>query len=800
MTPMGTVAHNLWSGIGTLGVDAPGTEWFVFLGLNPGWALFAAVLCGLLIYWIYGKRYAELNFFQRSALVSLRAAFVAVLFFILTEPTSMRRIETVREQTLLVLQDVSLSMGISDSRISTVDKERVRIVFGEAMPEETSEPSRLELAAAVAANDQLKLWGRLAKTHKLKFAAFSQELGRIETVAPDEGSSVGEAVSQLYESYTVRDAQTSLSNSLREAVDQLSGEPVSAVMLISDGVNTAGPPIEEAVRYASRIGLPVYAYSPGADRLRDLSVSAVRAPAMVLENESVVLAVRLEGYGFSDQLVELRLIEGGSVVKRKQVRLEAEGVTTTTITCPGFSTGLRSLVLEVDELEGESVAENNKAELSLKVRSSKLRVLLIERVARWDFRYLFDTLRQDPRVDVNAVMLDGDSSLGSDPQSRFLPELPKVDELLKYQVVVIGDVDPARFPVSYLDAFQQLARQVGGGVLFHAGRHYNPVAFKGSDLEDLFPVELVTNSKTVNEELQKLELTAEGMTSDIMRLRDQTEENEELWASFPPVSWVANSGSAKPLADVLLVAPGMSLGSEAAQPVLARMQVGRGQTFYIGFDETWRWRSRVGREHYLKIWGQIFFELGMDRMLGASDRVQFVSDKEVYHRNEEVVISGRVFSEEFELLEASSIPARIEIRSGESDASAQQVKEILFVPVPDQVGYYTASFPATEPGHYTLKTELDPPAELSFLVKEMNRELHQPELDLESLRLLCEETGGRLLREEDLHRMPEWIKESQPPTVSNVTQINLGLTPLVYFSALALLCGEWGLRRFWGLK
>ena len=62
-------------------------------------------------------------------------------------------------------------------------------------------------------------------------------------------------------------------------------------------------------------------------------------------------------------------------------------------------------------LPEEVSSENNSAAASVRVTDQKFDVFLIEQEPRWDFRYLLAYLQRDRRLNVRAVMIDGEPGL-----------------------------------------------------------------------------------------------------------------------------------------------------------------------------------------------------------------------------------------------------------------------------------------------------------------------------------------------------------------------------------------------------
>jgi len=548
-------------------------------------------------------------------------------------------------------------------------------------------------------------------------------------------------------------------------------------------------------------GLPLYVYATGVEAQRDLSVLSFSGPAMAFAREDAVLNVRMRSSGLVGETTEVQLKQGDETVDTQKLRIETDGETEVSFNYKASEAGEQELQVVVKALRGEATEANNAANMRLRVLDRRVKVLLIEQEPRWDFRYLLDTLKRDRRVEVDAVMLDGDATLGQDPDSRFLKGLSSPKELLDYVIVVIGDVDPRRLSAEHMQALDTLARQTGGGLVFHAGPEFNPSQYRGTPLEALLPVTLgqsAVDPKLRYEEPVSLLLTAAGRRSPLLRLDDNTAVSETLWRGFPGVRWTAQTGPAKPAAEVLLVDPSVSKKSNGQpQPVLARMSVGRGQVFYFGFDETWRWRSRVGERDYLKIWGQVFLKLGVERLTGASDLVQLNTVRSSYALGETVLVSGRIFDDEFQPLDAPEVRGSLIIEPSDAEA-AVITQPISLQSRPERPGDYEFEVLAGTPGRYRVRTELDPEAEVVFSVSASNLELREPALNLAGLQQLTAE-AGELFREEDLDQLPERIGAALP-SVREVRKYEPAFHPVVYFLLLLLSAAEWMTRRILKLK
>jgi hypothetical protein len=802
MMSLATLSNWLLQAMGAEPASTHSEVWFGFEGMDPGWAFLLVGLAALLVGRAYLKGPGKLSLSQRLILSGLRVSTVILLLIMLTLPVVRVTEESTTRGALLVLQDSSASMEIRDTRQHPEDKDRVVAAYGSAVAAEANpEPSRRELVDAIASNTELNLWNRLSQQVDVIVSPFGREAGAPQWIAPAGELISTETASAFFQSLPTDAPATAISDSMKGVFEMTAGQPLTAVLLISDGVNNAGSPLPTAMEVARSRGLPLYVYATGVEAQRDLSVLSFSGPGMAFAREDAVLNVRLRTTGLEGETAVVQLMQGEKALETQKLTIKEDGDTELSFNYETSEAGEFDLSVRVKPLRGEATEENNAASMRLRVLDRRVKVLLIEQEPRWDFRYLLDTLKRDRRVEVNAVMLDGDATLGSDPDSRFLEKLPSPQELLEYVIVVIGDVDPQRLSPAHLQALDSLARQTGGGLVFHAGPNFNPISYRGTALEGLLPVNLkgtVPDPEARYDEPVSLLLTPEGRRSSLLRLDDNLAVSETHWRGFPGVRWTAQTGPAKPGAEVLLVDPSDAKKVNGkAQPVLARMSVGRGQVFYFGFDETWRWRSRVGERDYLKIWGQVFLKLGVERLTGASDLVQLNTVRSSYALGETVLISGRIFTDDFQPLDVAEVAGTLTIDpdDAEADTITQTVRLKSRVGRP---GDYEMDVLVATPGRYSVRTELDPDAEVIFTVSASNMEMRDPALNLSGLSQLTAE-GGKLFREEDLGQLPELISETLP-TVRIVREYEPAFHPIVYFLLLLLPTLEWMMRRILKLK
>ena len=105
----------------------------------------------------------------------------------------------------------------------------------------------------------------------------------------------------------------------------------------------------------------------------------------------------------------------------------------------------------------------------------------------------------------------------------------------------------------------EFVTEKGGGVLFIAGELFNPLAYRGTPLELLLPIELADarNPTAVGTSVNSFrpELTLEGRVSPIFRFGDNEASSMKIWQKLPELFWYFEAPRKKPAALVLAEHP-----------------------------------------------------------------------------------------------------------------------------------------------------------------------------------------------------------------------------------------------------
>ncbi|MEJ0000111.1 MAG: hypothetical protein WDO13_13645 [Verrucomicrobiota bacterium] len=800
----------------------PGTTQFAlsYDGLSWGWAFFAFVVLVAATVWSYRRYAPALSRLRRAGLIILRSVLLALLLILLVRPVLLITLEETVRRPLLVLLDTTQSMTLQDRRTAPDDLVRAAIATGAADPAaglKQSPPTDAKLAAIsrrdlleqLAANGKLNLWPRLNEPSSLVFYGFGRKLAPLGELAPPDNAKLAPQDAAAF-FHKVRDDEnlTAIGDGLRDLLDEQRGQPVAGILLITDGANNTGSSPVEAAAIAKQDGVPLFLYGVGVTSPEDIMVAGLDAPQVSNVKEKLNVTARVRAQSMQGRKAVVQLKAGGKVVDEEPIEFRSDDEQEVNLSYTPDDVGVADLEVVVPPLPEEAVKDNNSAKAQVRIVDDKLKILLVEDAPTWDFQYLLAMLQRDRRVKVKAVVIEGDKGLSAEPGSSFLDALPDDKETLyANDLVVLGDVDPATLGDTRMKLLSEWVSKLGGGLVFHAGRRFGPGAFRDTPLEPLLPVEALEKNLMRYNDAVKLKLTPAGEASPLLALAPDPQENVGLWGNLGAVNWTAWVGKARPGAQVLLADPtSFRANQDGPMPVIALQNYGLGQTLYVGTDETYRWRSKVGEKYYTKIWGQLIQALTAQHTVGASALTQLKTDRPNYFTGDKVKISGRMFQQGFTPLTDAEVPGTVtftpEAKPGQppgQPAPTAQTTEVRLQAIPDRPGEYRGEFTAQVAGSYSYATARDPKVSVKWQVAEPHAEFTDIAMNDKLLRAMAAASGGRFVREEDLNGLPEMIASASTGNVS-FQKIPLAFAPLLLALIVLVACAEWLWRRKLELK
>jgi uncharacterized membrane protein len=793
-----------------------------FHGVNPVYVFIAAVLLGVLVFWMYRRSAEHLTTPRKVILAALRGMFLLLILGLLLRPVLTIAFEQSVRRTLLVLVDTSQSMGeLKDKRSDSPDDlKRVAIAknvldptegLKQSLPENTTalaEVARLEVAKSALRNSRLELLQRLSADYDIGVFTFDKSLNELPAAGYqrkiDENNPAGtdagdgKVDTAWVDKLEGKGQLSALGDAVREVISRKRGQPLAGILLVSDGASNSGVQPVDAAILAGKDRVPIYAYGVGITSPRDVIISNIFAQEVAFAKDEVPVSVRVQSTGMAGQTATV-MLELGEERAEKQISFSGDGEQVVTLGITPKKPGDFQLKVTVPPREDEVSKKNNEDAQKIRVIDGKIKVLFVEQYPRWEFQYAQAVLMRDRRIDPKFVLLEGDPNIARGTTTPYLREFPtKKEDLFKYDLIIIGDVDPKTFNQAQMEMISEFVSKFGGAVVMVAGKRHAPNSYRRTPLEKMLPVELETVDLTANTPANrpvKLELTPAGRANAMLRLAEDQVASANRWASLPPIYWMAKVARAKPAAEVLVVDPDPAKSSRYGKmPVIAMQQYGLGQVMFVGTDNLWRWRRNAGDKYHSMLWGQMTQRMALPHLLGASKRTQLMADQKKYTTGQRVTIFARLYSESFEPMQETSTKGHFAEKGG-----AMAPREVMLRPIPGQPGMYRGELIAPAPGAYEFAMDHDKNTLLEFEVEDPKQELTETAMNKQLLEQMASVSGGAFVREEDLHQLPEKMKGKMERMRSKL-EVEIWSSPIYFLAMLGLVTTEWILRKVSQLK
>ena len=278
-------------------------------------------------------------------------------------------------------------------------------------------------------------------------------------------------------------------------VDDFRGAPPAAVILLSDGVVTEGASLSDAAQNLRSAGVPLLAVGIGSAKPpRDIELADVLVDDVVFVNDVVSLQAQIKATGLEGQPAKVTLRREGESTPLAELAivLPAAGKTLSVrLTDRPTKAGEVTYVVEITPRDDETDKKNNRQSRKVSVRDDKIRVLLAQGYPNYEFRFLKTLLERDRSVQLSTYLQDADPEYAEQDKIGAAKLSVNRDELLAYDVVIIGDVDPRLLPQSVWQNVRAFVSEKGGGAVFIAGPKFLPQLYRdNSDVSALLPVKL----------------------------------------------------------------------------------------------------------------------------------------------------------------------------------------------------------------------------------------------------------------------------------------------------------------------
>ena len=678
----------------------------------------AALLIGILCV----KSYRRSPNKRRSALLeSLRFIITLLVIALLWQPEWLTVIHPTTKPRIAVVWDDSKSMETTDAQLPQLFSPNKEIT------------TRKEFTQRLLASN---LWSTLSAEGKneLVTRAFSSH-----PTDPAQQASAG----------------SDLSTPLDELLEKESN--LRAAVVISDGDwNLGQPPVSAAQKFLLR-KIPLFTIPTGSEnRLPDLDLLTVNAPTYGIVGENLQIPFTIRSSLDREAKTTIRLRDEAGRERTKAITLPPNKTAYDTILWRLEKEGSSTLELSFPTAQGELVPLNNTRKFTISGKPEKIRVLVVESLPRWEYRFLRNALSRDPGVELSCLLFHPQIGIGGGPD--YVEKFPdKIEDLSKYDVIFLGDVGIGNDQLTkeQCSMIRGLVENQASGLVFLPGSQGNQFSLLDTDLADLIPVHLDSSKKTgvVEPNASPLALTSDGASSLLTMLGDTEEDNPIVWRSLPGFYWHAPIERSKAGTTVLAVHANRSSGNYGRIPLIVTKTAGSGKILLMGIDSAWRWRRGVEDKYHYRFWGQVARWMSYQRNMAAGQRIRLFYTPERPSPGDTVTLHANAFDKNGAPLQKGKVALLLTAPSGTA--------RTLDLGKDDNAwGSFTGRFAIDAPGSWKLSANIvdeeSKPVETTLLAQSIDLEKTGQPSRPDVLEEMSRIARGRMIQPESL---PDLIKE-----------------------------------------
>lgn len=554
---------------------------------------------------------------------------------------------------------------------------------------------------------------------------------------------------------------------------------------------------------------PVYIVPIGnSNRLRDVNLVGVDAPTVAMRNDDIVIEAHLEAYQCDGDRCTVKLLDGAEVVDFREIQVDSDFASRTIRFQRRVSEiGPANLSVVIDGVDGEMTQTNNLRKIGINVTRNQIKVLLADEMPRWEFRYLAQLFRRDPKVQCDEMLFRPRLiATGDRESSGMFPTT--ADDWDQYDVVILGDLPPEHLPVAAQESLSEYLSRRGGTLVLMAGSRAMPDAFASSPLGELLPV-TKTEERLVAPDGFAFQATRDGRTHVALMIGETQAATQTAWDfvnRFSPLHEVSPWRRPKPSAkNLIAVVPrGEPVAEEElTDSFLCWQPIGRGRVVYFSGPETYRLRFLRGDRYHYRFWGQLLRWAIASDMLSGSKLVRLRTDRTDYKTGQDVGVEVRLSQEDGTPVTDEAV--RLKVTSGETE------QQVSLIPDAESPGLYRGQISSPRPGVYAVEPvggyiDTLPTSEtvkelgLSFTVQaDLPREL----ADTRSNRVLAAQisqlTGGQVLPPSAVAEVLA-LTDLSPVVTETVQQTPLWSQWKYLWLVFGCLQTEWMIRKWRGLS
>ncbi|BDD09188.1 hypothetical protein FUAX_16200 [Fulvitalea axinellae] len=692
---------------------------------SPYLIILVAVLSWAVSFLLVRKKFKGRKWYNKLSVILLRTSAVFALAWILMNPVRRQELSTSEEPLKnIVLIDQSKSMGI-ETPVSRFKQLKSDVK---------------DLSESVRTSPNTLWFG---------FGNKVRRLPNVDSVAHLECS----------------DGKSDLSKAIVSAVSQVGKDRVGNLVLCTDGRLTDKPRLRKALDLAVKSGIKVSAFGYGKpESVRNLAVKNCVVRRFVRPGVMVPMKVVVEQRGMGSRRVEVLLKDKkGKILDRKaQVMNQGESI----IDLKYYSSyDLQDLTVEIPLAKDELLAEDNKLDFKVKVDDPKIKVLYLEgtrgyyprtrRGGSWEaFNFIYQACVATGKIDITPYVVNFQRAVGGQVYNVFTKKkgYPKTkEELLKYDVVIISDINRSIFNDNQLKWTRELVEKHGGGFCMIGGNtSFGSGGWDKTVLEKVIPVDMSNFGRGMAQRRINVKIPEKSLNHPIWRIDPNVERNKAIILRHPVFSGTNVINKAKPAATVLAFSP-----NYRNMPLIAVQPYGKGRSMAFMSDAAGGWgegyqngwgETPSDNNYYRRFWVNTVNWLAENKIEAKRTKMYASTESVTYNIGELARVTANLKAG----FEADRVTAEW---MGKKSSSVKMAK--------NEDGYYSADLKV---GGGKLKRkilvkaykdgEVEATDTLSVKTFALSMEILEPDPDFESLALLVEQTGGDVINNsEDMDKV-----------------------------------------------
>ena len=817
-----------WFGFDQESIPEDADVSFNFANLPESWRVFVflavIVLIGWVVYKVYQKENDSCPKGIKRLLFFLRLSVCLVLGVIFLEPSVTYTQSRSLRPIIKILRDSSQSMNINDGYATDESAKSVSSVLKKSIDEVRSiKPSRVEIINTAINANESEFLIKLRDKGRIKVLDFGEKPVEVDVaekkttnqeIKDEEDSS--EVLSISLPDLIAKGVGTDLSKAIDESIEE---SLTSSVIIFTDGQHNTSSDLEDAVNSAKLRKIPLYLVGVGdPERPRNITVSNVYADPQVWNNDPFQIQAVINSEGLDNDQVKIELVEiektetgedNEKIIAEKNVALSSENerIKIDFIHTPKTPGG-KLFTVRAEVIEGESNIDDNSppSPTRVNVLDDNAKVLLVSGGPSWEYRALVRLLTREKMVNLSCWLQsldDGRLQQGNTPISS-LPV--SKEKLFEYDVIIMLDPDPSEFNDEIIDLYKSFVSEHSGGFLYmpgpvNAGKFLSDS--RTSSVIELLPVSLgdvggmeVSGLLSLNNREWPLTIVAANADQPIMRFYEDPQKTLAQWKKLPGTYWSFPALEAKPATKVLIEHSDPTLRKkEIPRPLLVTGQFGTGRTTYLGFDGTWRWRTKgLDAEFFKRFWVQTTRYLVEGRSLAGKRRGQIETERFQYQIGDKIRLTATLREKNFEWMNDEKVKGILTYPNGEK-------KEVLFDLLQNQKGIYETTVVAVNEGAYDVLIELEGDnnemvnVKSNFMVVFPFQEIKETWLDRDKLKAIAVSTGGGYYNPDEIATIPDALPDLSRKLSYDSPPMPIWDNRIVFILLVLLLIFEWAFRK-----